>query len=209
MRGQQAVVTHAENLIGQRQRHCGGKNLPPAVGYEQHESHQAAIQGELWAHQPRQPGPEGEPIGFAITPGVAARARPPQQQPPQHRKVEDAQAPFQAGGKEVAGRWQGHIHKCAGRKDGSRAHACRRPRTDNHCCYRQEEAQINGDAFQICMGNPAHEEDEVLPQRGGIGLYTLAHIEHGPVSGFEVTHGAQDNEAVIGNPTACEAAPER
>ena len=59
------------------------------------------------------------------------------------------------------------------------------------------------------MGHPAHQENEVLPERGGIGLHALTHIEHGPVSSFEIAHGTQDDEAVIGNPAASEAAPER
>ena len=59
------------------------------------------------------------------------------------------------------------------------------------------------------MGHPAHQENEVLPQRGGIGLYAFAHIEHGPISGFEVAHGSQDNESVIGNPAARKTAPQR
>ena len=59
------------------------------------------------------------------------------------------------------------------------------------------------------MGDPAHKENEVLPQRGSIGLYTLAHIENRTVPGFKVAHRAQDDEAVIGNPAPREAAPER
>ena len=57
LRHKQTVVAHAENLVGQRQGHCGGKNPAaffPVIGRDQHnQAYKPAVESKFGAHQPR------------------------------------------------------------------------------------------------------------------------------------------------------------
>ena len=55
--------------------------------------------------------------------------------------------------------------------------------------------------------DPAAQRDEVGPHRGRVGLDPLALVEHGPVARQQVSHGAQHDQAVVGDPAALPGAP--
>ncbi|GEA42156.1 hypothetical protein Cst04h_03260 [Corynebacterium striatum] len=48
-----------------------------------------------------------------------------------------------------------------------------------------------------------------MPQRRGIGFYSLTGVKDWAIPSFQVADRAQDYEAVIGNPPAGEATPKR
>ena len=211
MRGDQAVVTHAEQLVGGWDGQRGGEDaggFAGAVG-DEHDAGHAAVECQLGAHQPGHAAPKREEV-TDLGRAVAQRLGPGHERRPPHRDPQQRQAPLQAGGGEVARGRQREVDDDAQRDN--RPHPTpetaggvrgQRRRRDG-----AQQGEPHGDVFKPRTREPTERCDQVLPQRGRVGLDALAGVEHRAVTGQEVAHRAQDNEAVVGHPPAGPPAPE-
>ena len=185
-------------------------------GQHHHDQGQAPDQRQLGSHQHSQAGHERQRgIRPGPSPVPARRLRPAHHHPPDQAQPGGDQTVLQTGGGEVAGRRERDVDQCPGRQDHSGRSLQRRrvqPRgTEDHHRHAgdaEEHAQRQGDVLQAHRATDhAAQVDQVGPRGGGVGLHPLTDVEHRAVTGQQVADGAQDDQAVVGDPAALPDTP--
>ena len=217
-RNQQPVVAHPEDLIADGQQpachHDQNASPPAGCGDQHHHQRQTADQRQFRAHQHGQTGDERQRRGEA----AACRLnllRPAHHHPPQQAEIGQHQTVFEPGGGEVAGRWQRDVDERTGRQQQrASAEQARRiqPRRtqhhEDHTQHRQHQRQRQRHVLQPhrAADDAAHVH-QVGPQRRGVGLHALARVEHRAVAGQQVSHRAQHDQPVVGDPAPLPRTP--
>ena len=226
---EQCVVAHPEDLVAHRQHrsahHHTDAHLPCQRRQEDQHQCDPADHGEFRSDQRREPRPEREEQrrrGSSVTRG-SSRTRvlwgvalgpspgPRDQQTPEHRDPEDAQAVFQTTRGEVTrGRdrdvddrtqWQQQRDPgCSGTADARSEQSCRAVHRDRDRRHREHQRDPERDVLELAVGDPGPEPQQVGPRRRGVCLDTLAGIEHRAVAREEVSQGAQHDQTVVGDP---------
>jgi hypothetical protein len=143
------------------------------------------------------------------------RLRPAHHHPPQQAEIGQHQTVFETGRREVTGRRQRGVYEHTSREQQRPppAQAGRiEPGRTQHREHQTRDAEHEGQGQRHILqphrtGEPAAERDEIRPHRGGVGFHPFTLVEHGTVARQQVSHGAQHDQAVVGNPTALPAAP--
>ncbi len=217
---EQSVVTHPEDLVGDRKKSACDDDQrpasPPARGDQHHDQGQPADEGEFGADEDGQACQEGEPRIEEPADRVALRwvlvgsqcLRPADHRPPQQAEIGQHQTVFEARRGEVACRRNGHVdqHACRQQQRPTAQQARRvQPSGAEHqeddACDAEHQRQPQRHVFELRW--PADQAAEIVqigPQSGRVRLDALTLVEDGAVARQQVSHGAQYDQAVVGDP---------
>ena len=226
---EQCVVAHAEDLIAHRQHrgthHHADAHLPRQRRQEDQYQGDSADHGEFRSDERCETRPEREEQRrrcssvarssvstralWGVAPGPSSG--PGDQQTPEHRDPEDAQAVLQPTRGEVTrGRdrdvddrteWQQQRDPASsGTGDAWCQQSCRAVHRDRDRRHREHQRDPEGDVLELAVGDPCPEPQQVGPRRRRVRLDTLARIEHRAVAREEVSQGAQHDQTVVGDP---------